>query len=95
MRDIDDILGHGDDILGHGRGQRRIVFEDGLWCIYEKRDGDIYALHRCETASYALNQDGVWECGVSEAHPEEAGYGCGETAPDSIKTLCIIYRWDR
>jgi hypothetical protein len=77
------------------------VFEDGLWCIYEKdnprglmKDG-IYALHRCETVEYALDQDGSWECGSSEMHPEESRYGCGETATDSIKTLYTIHRWKR
>jgi hypothetical protein len=90
MRDVDEIF-------GHGNGQRRIVFEEGLWCIYEKNGdtGDVYAIHRCEKVGYALDQGGAWECGVTEAYPEESRYGCGETAPDSIKTLYTIHRWKR
>jgi hypothetical protein len=84
-----------DEIFGHSYGKRRILFEDGLWCIYEKNDEGVYVIHRCDKTSYSLDRDGPWECGSSEDYPEENRYGCGETAPDCIKTLCILHRWDR
>ncbi len=91
-----------DDIFTHGEGKRRLLFEDGLWCIYEKTrdDGDktVYVLHRCEAAEFSLDSEGPWECGATRADSWVAGEvnsGCGETAPDSIKTLATIHRWER
>ena len=57
-----------DEIFGHGVRQRRILFEEGLWCIYEKNDDLIYVIHRCDRVSYALDQGGAWECGGGVIH---------------------------
>ena len=83
---------HPDEIFGHSDGSRRILFEDGLWCIYTKSEHMTYVIHRCAEVQYALDNDGPWECGSSIRGTEA---GCGETAPDSIKTLYILHRWDR
>lgn len=88
MRDLDEIF-------GGEIGVRRILFEDGLWCIYTKWEDTIYVIHRCASVRLALDQEGPWECGSTQGSKGKALYGCGETAPDSIKTLYTIHRWDR
>lgn len=76
--------------------KRTILFEEGLWCIYKRQDrglpDDSFAIHRCSSNVRALNHD-WWICG-NEDH-RSYSVGCGEEAPDSIKTLLILYRWER
>ncbi len=91
MRDIDRIF-------GHSLGRRRILFEEGLWCIYEKGSEGCYVIHRCIYVKFALDNELTpdqtdWRCGIT-IH-QEGSHGCGEEAPDSVKTLFLIHRWKR
>ena len=86
-----------DAIFNHGNGTRTIVFEEGKWCIYRKADDKEYVIHRCSRVIYAIDDDGEsgWICGSNGAARIDQPTGCGEKMPDSIKTLYILYRWNR
>ena len=79
------------DIFKSMGSKREILFEDGEWCIYRKLggldDGE-HIVHRCDMVHEACKEE-TFVCG------NRRGAGCGEEAPDSIKTLYILHRWDR
>ncbi len=79
-------------LKGKDRCRREILFEEGEWCIYRRpkygwQPADTnymhYIIHRCAEACNAIDAEEHYKC------------ECGETAPDSIKTLFIIQTWDR
>ncbi len=99
MRTLDEIFTN-----GVGDGKRTILFEDGLWCLYNKEAERSYIIHRCDTARFALDADRVlweyagdgWCCGgTADWVIGDRGHGCGEEVPESVKTLYILHRWDR
>ena len=84
MRTLNDIF----EAFGY---EREVLFEDGEWCIYRKlggRDKGEHVVHRCGDVSEACIA-GQFVCGNLR------NGGCGEEAPDSIKTLAILQAWDR
>ncbi len=96
MRTLNEIF---TNVLGDRK--RTILFEDGLWCLYNKEAERLYIIHRCDTARFALDaenaDDGAgygWCCG-GEDNWSIGDHGCGEEVPESVKTLYILHRWDR
>ena len=86
-----------DEIFGDEFHVRTVLFEEGEWCIYQRdASGCVYnyIIHRCDKVVFALDGEGYWRCG-EVISGETTGHGCGEEAPDSIKTLYILHRWDR
>ena len=83
-----------EDIFWNHTAKRKILFEDGEWCIYRKVDGpvsiykptNLYVIHRCKKVRNALDHD-HWECGSGQGH------GCRKTAPDGIQALYILSGW--
>ncbi|KKK93147.1 hypothetical protein LCGC14_2695790 [marine sediment metagenome] len=83
MKSIKEIFG--DNI------NRVILFEDNEWCIYrgsvtypmKKYLSYSCILHRCD-GSIDAQADDVIRCKF-----------CMEPIPDSIKTMLVLYRWDR
>ena len=91
MRSLEAIL------VGKDNVKREVLFEEGEWCLYKRpspspsytssdpeKGGFVYnVIHRCSLALNAVEDDGDWQC------------ECGQTAPDSVKTLHILQTWNR
>ncbi len=73
--------------------KREVLFEEGLWCIYERipegLDERFHLIHRC-----AVNVKAVF----SDAHPNGTPYlvqcrGCRAKPSDEILGLLRLHKW--
>ena len=73
--------------------ERKVVFEDGLWCIYERipeeTEGRFHLIHRCDLGTYALYTDDR-----PNSTPDDMCCGkCKRVPPDGIQALLKLQRW--
>jgi hypothetical protein len=85
MLSLNDIFGD----ESFGAFHRKILFEDGLWCIYEKipdgMDLRFHLIHRCHPASRSISLKYDHTLGNHCIH-------CSEEPPDGILVLARLQR---
>ena len=73
--------------------KREVIFEDGLWCIYERipaeMEGRFHLIHRCDLGTYAL-----YMRDHSEGPPSDmCCCKCKRVPPDGIQAVFKLHKW--
>ena len=73
--------------------KRKILFEEGMWCIYEKTpqytDDKFHLIHRCMHGVKAVPLKNYYNNGVHDISCR----GCGDVPSEGILGLLNLHKW--